>query len=98
MLFSAAVEPAAQQQPAVTERVDVSRVLIDVRVINDEGGPVAGLGPDDFDVRIGGEPVDVESALWLGADGSGWASLPLGRGRGVDRRRAGRRRVGTVVR
>ena len=58
---------AAQQQPLV-ERVDVSRVLIDVRVIGDEGEPVAGLEPDDFEVRIGGEPVDVESALWLGAD------------------------------
>ena len=76
MLFSAAVGHAAQQQPVVTERVDVSRVLIDVRVIGDEGEPVAGLGPNDFEVRIGGEPVDVESALWLGADGSGWASLP----------------------
>ena len=76
MLFSAAVGHAAQQQPAVTERVDVSRVLIDVRVLGDEGGPVEGLGPDDFEVRIGGERVDVESALWLGAAGSGWASLP----------------------
>ena len=75
-LFSATIGHAAQQQPAVTERVDVSRVLIDVRVIGDGGEPVAGLGPHDFEVRIGGEPVDVESALWLGADGSGWASLP----------------------
>ena len=73
MLFSAAVGHAAQQQPVVTERVDVSRVLIDVRVIGDEGEVVSWLGPDDFEVRIGGESVDVESALWLGADGSGWA-------------------------
>ena len=58
---------AAQQQPPLVERVDVSRVMIDVRVIGDEGEPVAGLEPDDFEVRIGGEPVDVESALWLGA-------------------------------
>ena len=69
MLFSAAVGHAAQQQPVVTERVDVSRVLIDVRVIGDEGELVAWLRPDDFEVRIGGELVDVESALWLGADG-----------------------------
>ena len=58
----------AAQQPPLVERVDVSRVMIDVRVIGDEGEPVAGLEPDDFEVRIGGEPVDVESALWLGAD------------------------------
>ena len=66
--LSTAVGLAAQQQPPLVERVDVSRVLIDVRVIGDEGEPVAGLGPDDFEVRIGGEPVDVESALWLGAE------------------------------
>ena len=58
----------AQQQPPLVERVDVSRVLIDVRVIGDEGEPVVGLEPDDFEVSIGGEPVAVESALWLGAD------------------------------
>ena len=69
MLFSAAVGHAAQQQPVVTERVDVSRVLIDVRVIGDEGELEAWLRPDDFEVRIGGKLVDVESALWLGADG-----------------------------
>ena len=67
LVLSAAAGLAAQQQPPLVERVDVSRVMIDVRVINDEGEPVAGLEPDDFDVRIGGEPLDVESALWLGA-------------------------------
>ena len=79
MLFSAAVGHAAQQQPVVIERVDVSRVLIDVRVLGDEGEPMAGLGPDDFEVRIGGEPVEVESAQWLGADGREGAFLPSNR-------------------
>ena len=68
LVLSAAGVLTAQQQPPLVERVDVSRVMIDVRVIGDEGEPVAGLEPDDFEVRIGGEPVDVESALWLGAD------------------------------
>ena len=76
MLFSAAVGHAAQQQPVVIERVDVSRVLIDVRVLGDEGEPMEGLGPDNFEVRIGGEPVDVESAQWLGADGRDGAFRP----------------------
>ena len=67
LALSAAAGVAAQQQPGLVERVDVSRVLIDVRVIGDEGEPVTGLEPDDFEVRIGGEPVEVESALWLGA-------------------------------
>ena len=70
MMLSVAAGLAAQQQPPLVERVDVSRVLIDVRVIGDGGEPVAGLEPGDFEVRIGGEPVDVESALWLGADES----------------------------
>ena len=79
MLFSAAVGHAVQQQPVVIERVDVSRILIDVRVLGDEGEPMEGLGPDDFEVRIGGEPVDVESAQWLGADGRDGAFLPSDR-------------------
>ncbi len=56
---------AAQQQQRV-ERVDVSRVLIDVRVVDDTGRPILGLEPYDFRVRIGDQPVFVESALWVG--------------------------------
>ena len=76
LAFFAAAGPAAQQQPGLVERVDVSRVLIDVRVVGDEGEAVTGLEPDDFEVRIGGEPVEVESALWLGADEPARAPLP----------------------
>ncbi|MCY4510812.1 MAG: hypothetical protein OXG35_28195 [Acidobacteria bacterium] len=78
LVLSAMAGPAAQQQPPLVERVDVSRVMIDVRVIGDEGEPVTGLGPDDFEVRIGGEPVDVESALWLGAGGPDGGDEPAG--------------------
>ena len=60
-------ESAAQPQPIV-ERVDVARVLIDVRVIDDDGRPIQGLEPDAFEVRIDGEPVRVESASWVGDD------------------------------
>ena len=65
--FLAAGESAAQPQPIV-ERVDVARVIIDVRVIDDDGRPIRGLEPDDFEVRIDDEPVRVESALWVGDD------------------------------
>ena len=58
-------ESAAQPQPLV-ERVDVARVIIDVRVIDDDGRPIRGLEPDDFEVRIDDEPVRVESAFWVG--------------------------------
>ena len=63
----AATEAAGQPQPVV-ERVDVARVIIDVRVVDNRGRPVLDLEPDDFEVRIGGEPVRVESAQWYGDD------------------------------
>ena len=68
-LFLAGGESAAQPQPIV-ERVDVARVIIDVRVVDDDGQPIRGLEPDDFQVRIDDEPVRVESAFWVG-DGAG---------------------------
>jgi VWFA-related protein len=56
-----------QQLPRVQERVEVSRVLVDVRVVDDRGRPVQGLAPADFRVRLGGKLVRVESAYWVGA-------------------------------
>jgi len=53
------------QRPRFTERVDVSRVLIDARVVDGRGEPLRGLTPDDFRVRIDGEDARVESALWV---------------------------------
>ena len=53
------------QQPQRVERVDVARVLIDARVVDGTGRPILGLEPDDFDVRIGGQHVRVESAQWI---------------------------------
>ena len=54
------------QQPRYTERVDVERVLVDVRVLDDKGQAVVGLEADDFRVRIGGTRVAIESAMWVG--------------------------------
>ena len=58
----------APQKPAerYAERVDVERVLVDVRVLDDGGQAVLGLGADDFQVKIGGKPVAIESAMWVG--------------------------------
>lgn len=58
---------AAQQTPGYTERVDVTRVLIDARVLDDHGQPVRGLGAEDFLVKIGGKAARVESVLWVGS-------------------------------
>jgi VWFA-related protein len=56
----------ATQQAAVVERVEVGRVLIDVRVVDGTGRPVEDLGPTDFDVAIDGRPARVDRAHWLG--------------------------------
>lgn len=57
---------ASQQPPRYVERVDVARVIIDVRVLEDDGAPVLGLTADDFKVKIDGKTVAVESATWVG--------------------------------
>jgi VWFA-related protein len=54
------------QQPRHVERVDVARVIVDVRVLDDQGNPVVDLGADDFRVKIDGRPARVDSALWVG--------------------------------
>jgi VWFA-related protein len=58
--------PGAEPQPPFVEHVDVTRVLIDARVFDDRGRPIADLGPSDFTVKIGGRAARVESAEWIG--------------------------------
>jgi VWFA-related protein len=48
-----------------TERVDVNRVLLDVRVTDGVGQPIEALTKGDFVVRIDGKPAPVESAAWV---------------------------------
>jgi VWFA-related protein len=67
-----------QQRPSYTERVEVTRLLLDVRVLDDRGQPVRGLTADDFTVKVGGQVARVESALWVGDEGE-TASLSPGR-------------------
>jgi VWFA-related protein len=54
------------QQPRYLERVEVSRVVIDVRVLDDRRNPITDLTADDFRVKIDGKPARVESARWVG--------------------------------
>lgn len=65
-----AATPAQQQppppQPPFTERVEVSSIVIDARVIDEFGAPVLGLSAADFAVTIGGKPVKVQSSVWTG--------------------------------
>jgi VWFA-related protein len=65
-LASAALLASQSQQPRISERVDVTRLMIDVRVVDDGGDPVAGLMASDFEVRVDGRRVRIDNALWTG--------------------------------
>ncbi len=77
---SAASIPATRQQPQLpryTERVDVTRVLVDARVMDAQGQPILGLQPADFNVRIDGEPARVESAQWIAGGAVDGEGVPI---------------------
>lgn len=57
---------APQQPPPITERVGVTRIVVDARVIDDAGAPVRGLLESNFFVTIGGRPARVQLAQWTG--------------------------------
>jgi VWFA-related protein len=66
------------------ERVDVHRVLLDVRVTDGLGQPLDDLTKADFVVRIDGKPAPVESAAWVtgalrsGESAAAPAGMPVG--------------------
>jgi VWFA-related protein len=63
---SAVAPGAAHQQPGpYRERVEVVRVLLDARVLDDRGQPVRDLDRDDFTVEIGGKAARLESVEWV---------------------------------
>jgi VWFA-related protein len=71
-LAIAAAAPSSGQTPGekpfekpFTERVDVHRVLLDVRVTDGVGQALEDLTKVDFVVRIDGKPAPVESAAWV---------------------------------
>jgi VWFA-related protein len=68
---------APQQPPRFNERVDVSTVVVDARVIDELGAPVLGLMPAEFFVTIGGKPATVQSLVWTGAPASTTPQAPV---------------------
>lgn len=48
------------------ERIEVSRVLVDLRVIDGRGEAVGGLGPGDLEVLLDGRPAEIEAVEWHG--------------------------------
>ena len=65
VLAMASIESNAQKPTPFGTTVDVTRILTEVRVVDSDGSPILGLGPEDFWVKVGGEPVEVESVLWI---------------------------------
>ena len=53
-----------------TDRVDVERVVVDVRALDTKGHPLIGLNADDFRVKIGGKPVAIENSCRVTRAGS----------------------------
>ena len=66
----------AQQPPRFGERVDVARIIVDARILDDRGNPVPGLTADDFRMKIDGKLARVETATWVGGAGTGPDAAP----------------------
>ncbi len=62
-----AARPAAlqAQEIRVREHIEVPRVLIDARVVDARGDPVASLAPADFRVLVDGSAATLESVEWV---------------------------------
>jgi VWFA-related protein len=60
-----------QQPRRFDERVNVDRIIVDARVLDNRGDPVLGLTAGDFKVRIDRKVARVESAAWIGEHDSG---------------------------
>jgi len=62
----AAAAAGAQEPPTpFGATVEIRRIVTEVRVVDFDGSPVLGLGPEDFKVKVGGDLVEVESVLWI---------------------------------
>lgn len=74
LLFVAAPGAARAQEetlpdtPQFAERVEVARVLMDLRIVDDRGGPLVGLGKEDIRVSVDGKPAAVDSLRWISSD------------------------------
>lgn len=61
---AASAQPPQVAVPQVTERVDVSRVVVDTHVLAADGNPVLGLQASDFRVFVDGRPVTIDQVRW----------------------------------
>ena len=56
---------AADQDIRFRDKVDVERVVIDARAVDGRGRPILGLLARDFQVKVDGKAVPLESATWV---------------------------------
>ena len=65
LCFVAVVAAQQTQPPKPSFQATVEVTSLDVTVVDDRGKPFANLTPDDFVVRIDGQPRHVVSAEWI---------------------------------
>jgi VWFA-related protein len=68
LLTGISAPAAAQDPPRYTEKVDVARILLDVRAYDPRGRPLLGLEPANFEVKIDGRRARVESVEHITGD------------------------------
>jgi VWFA-related protein len=68
LCFAAA---ASDQQPTVLPGVEVSRVVIDARIVDGRGRAIPALTRDAIRVEVDGRPVQLESVDWIDEAGRG---------------------------
>src|SRR5262245_39880776 len=68
LLLLLAASSAADERPRQLPGVEVSRVVIDARILDGRGRPVLGLKTDDFRVEVDGKPVALGSVDWIGGE------------------------------
>jgi VWFA-related protein len=56
--------PTTPAERPFEEEIEVSEVLLDVLVTDRRGSVIVGLGPEDFEVREDGEPVELTSVTF----------------------------------
>jgi VWFA-related protein len=65
VLAMASIKSDAQKPTPFGTTVDVTRILTEVRVVDDAGYAITDLGPKDFRVKISGTRAEVESVTWI---------------------------------
>jgi len=71
---------AMSQGIEVDEQLQVSREVLDVRVLDVGGNPILGLGANDFQLKIAGKKVPIETAEWIDPSHSGLDKLKIAPG------------------